>query len=362
MKKRLIALALATLLSLTLVGCGGKSALVFNNAFSVKSNSTTGDSAADPNPAYREELEYSVGYFAEGHKFTKSANLSSVTLTTQNGSYTTTFEVRGVPPTSVNTDIDVSNTAVYHLTTTLKLDVNYVFSGNEQNNFSNEDVITSEIYFLPYAQSYMPLWSKTTSEYTIIKSTANGYACSVIESESEILYNNSSYTIKSRTLEYAASEPAKTLNDAPISENTYEYSAKTVIDNAQLIFATRNVEIGENGNYIIPTVSAGYGQPTDLMLKNEQEYSRSGVKINYNGVQFDGDATLRELSFSVNSTKTSGSNQYIYLIKSPLQNGEQTVMPWIAAPYMLVSPIISYGSFERLGSLVCTLEKVTVSS
>ena len=363
MKKRITALMLAALITITLAGCGGgRGVLTFNNAFSALSSETTGYKETDPPAGYKETLSYTAEYHAEGYNFTKDSSLSDRVNISASGTYTSSLEVMSVLPAGVVTDITIpGDAAVYYLTTNLILNVEYTFPGNEENNYTATDTITAEVYFLPFSESYMPLYSNTVSEYTNLNVSSASAFCSTVKSSAEVLYNSGSYTIRSRATEYRVSDAEQNLEDMELTENTYEYSTKTVIDNAQLIFATRNIELATESTYVLPVVSSGYGDPTDLLVANDQEYSRNDVNISYNDSAYTGAATLREMSFAVNSATTSGSNQYVYIIKEALKDGDNTVVPWIAAPYMIVSPMNAYGSFVRAGSLVCTLDSIEIT-
>ena len=77
MKKRITALMLAALITITLAGCGGgRGVLTFNNAFSALSSETTGYKDKDPSAGYTEKLTYTAEYHADGYNFTKDSSLS----------------------------------------------------------------------------------------------------------------------------------------------------------------------------------------------------------------------------------------------------------------------------------------------
>ena len=366
MKRKITGMMLAVVfLALLLGGCGNsKSTLSFNNAFSLYSTDTVGYKDKNPSAGYKETLSYDVIYNADDYAFKKDSSLSDGDITVSvAGTYVSALEILSVLPASVTTDIErPADAGVYRLTTELRLNANYTFPASPENNCENEDYIVTETYFFPFIESFLPVWSKTTSEYTNVTfGNGTGY-CTIVKSEAEIIYNSSEYTINSRSLEYRSTDEEKDLGESAetVSKN-YEYTVKTVIDNTQLIFALRNINLATESTYVLPVVSSSYGQSTDLLVKNNQEYTINDANISYNGSQYAGPITLKEMIYSINSTNTSGSAQYVYIQKEALKNGDAVAVPWISAPYRIVTPLTAYGSFYRLGSLVFTLGKIEIT-
>lgn len=368
MRKKLSAVILSALLSLTfLVGCSsGKSVLVFNNAF--MGGGETGVVAKDPPEGYYETLSYKVFSSDKDYAYKKDSSIKDDVLRYEiAGTYTAALKVEKALPEeiagAVNTDITLGG-KVYKITTELKLAAKYYLSSKNAEDapsYEHEDVISSEIYFLPFSESYAPIYAKSESDYTVVSFGKDAAALSAVKSFSEVKYYGGSYEIASRAVQYAVptatSADVKNLEDEELKTARYDYAYKTVIDNAELLFAIRNVKVDVDSTFNLPTVSPAYGEATDLAVKNLQEYDDDS-NFKYNTADFSGKIKVKELAYYVNSQNNTGSRQLVYVQKSEVKNGEETVIPDRALPVKMVSPLSAYGSFSRLGSLVYVLESV----
>lgn len=360
MKKRIIALIVAAASVFSILGgcASGRSPLTFNNAF--HGGGDTGSRDADPKVGYGETLVYDVFASANEYQYKKDPAITDDIIKYEiSGKYTSSLKVLAdldeEAKAKFTTDITKpEGAAVYSLKTELRLNAKYTGKAT----FEHEDVITSETYFYPFTESFMPLYSRTESEYVNVSAGNGSAALSVIKSFSEIVYRSSSYTVNSRAVQYAAGEAEQNIADAELKSSDYSYSAKTVIDNAQLFFALRNVKVDVDGTYTLPVVSAAYGNPTDLSVKNLQEFD-DDAKFGYKGKDFSGKIKVKELAYYVNSQNTTGARQYVYVQKAAVKNGDDTVVENRAMPVKMVFPVIAYGSFSKLGSLVYKLASVT---
>lgn len=362
MKKRIIALIIAAVTAFSLLGgcSSGRGTLTFNNAF--HGGGDTGSRDADPGVGYRETLVYNVFASENEYQYKKDSSLTDDVIKYDiNGTYTVVLSVLSDLDDSTkakfSTDIQKpEGSAVYSLKSELKLTAKY--SGKTE--FTHEDVITSETYFFPFTESYMPLYSRTDSEYAIVSAGNGNSALLVVKSFSEVIYRNSSYTVKTGAVQYSANGEVKDITAEDTKSTDHNYSAKTVIDNAQLFFALRNVKVDVDGTYTLPTVSSAYGDPTDLAVKNMQEFDDDAT-FDYNGTPYSGKVKVKELAYYVNSQNNTGARQFVYIQKTAVKNGDVTVAENHALPVKMVFPMIAYGSFSRLGSLVYKLSSVTVA-
>lgn len=362
MKKRIIALIIAAASVFSLLGgcASGRSPLTFNNAF--HGGGDTGSRDADPKVGYEETLVYDVFANASDYQYKKDSTLTDDIIKYEiTGSYTVTLKVLSdldeETKTKFTTDITKPDgAAVYSLKTELKLTAKY--SGKAE--FTHDDKITSETYFYPFTESFMPLYSKTDSEYVNVSAGNGSAALSVIKSFSEIIYRSSSYTVNSRAIQYPSDGEARDLAETELKTSEHKYSSKTVIDNAQLFFALRNVKVDVDGTYTLPVVSSAYGDPTDLAVKNLQEFDDDAA-FSYKGTDYSGKVKVKELAYYVNSQNTTGSRQFVYIQKAAVKDGDNTVVENRALPVKMVFPMIAYGSFSRLGSLVYKLTSVTAA-
>ena len=146
---------------------------------------------------------------------------------------------------------------------------------------------------------------------------------------------------------------------------TKNYTQKTVIDNAQLLFAIRNVELAEDASSALPTVSASYGAPKTLTVKNNGDTQKTLRKGGENSFTYNGqeladnelEIAVKDYSFYLNTTNDAGTPQYLLIQKSASASGK---LPAKALIIEYVEPLSIYGSFQRLGALVYTIKSVNV--
>ena len=145
--------------------------------------------------------------------------------------------------------------------------------------------------------------------------------------------------------------------------NTADYTYKTVIDNAQLLFAIRNIDIQQEQAIQIPVVSYQYAEAKNLIFANNGENKIKDISINYNNIDSTNtytEITVAQYSFGINSINAAGAKQILYVQKAQ-ENAGQNAPPYKSLLYRYVAPVIEYGAFSSLGSLVYTLESVTIS-
>lgn len=361
MKKKIFAAIFAAMLCLVFTfGCSsGKPVLSFNNAF--VSGKDVGKPESDPPAGYYETLTYEVLSNEKDYTYKRDSAKNDSALSADSfkyeikGTYTSALKVLGALPSEVaasaNTDITISG-KVYHLVTELKLNASYTAGGAEE--FTHADSVRSEIYFLPYGEAFAPIYSVTESDYTMITGGDKSVTISVVKSYAEVKYFASAYEISSRAVQYAAGEEEKKLEDETLAVSRHDYSYKTITDNAELLFAIRNMKIDAEGTFNVPVVTAAYKEATDLTVKNLQEFDDDAA-FTYNGAAFNGKMKVKELAYYVNSQNNTGSRQLVYVQKNETENAEASSVPNHSLTVKMVSPITVYGSFSRLGSLVYKL-------
>lgn len=363
MRKKLSAIALAAMLSLTcLAGCGsGKSVLVYNNAFA--GGGETGSVSKDPPVGYYETLSYKVFSDEKNYAYKRDSAIGEDVLKYGiEGTYLISLSVDDSLPEEIKSEADnliESSGKVYRLSSELKLNAKY--SIKNKGEYTHEDVIRSVCYFLPYTESFAPIYAKTESDYTIVSGGKDSASLAAVKSFSEVKYFADNYDISSRSVQYAvptaADEEQKDLEKETLTTNRYDYSFKTVADNAQLLFVIRNVKAEKDKTFVLPTVSPAYGTSTDLAIKNLQEFDEVATLL-YNGAKFTGKIKLKELAYYVNSQNNTGSRQLVYIQKSEAKDDDNIVIYDRALPVRMVSPLSAYGSFTRLGSLVYILHSI----
>ncbi len=350
MKKRLISIICAlclTIPALSGCGCSSLSTLTFNSAFC--------EGGALPLPGYTETLIYNVDYVNSSEYFSKDSEIPDDQLTMKftDGKYVSKLEVLGAKPSNVATDIEISaDYSIYKLETELSVKVKYTTANG---NFERTDKINSLCYF--YSAALAPLYSKTTSSYTSVYNTNDGITLKVTDVESEISYNATEYTVKQNygihDFEQASKDGSAILENGNPTGKTYDYESRTVIDNAELFFALRNVVIAEESTSYLPVVSAVYGEYKTLAVNNSSQNEQS-VTVKINGEQKTETIKVNNLYYSVSSKNESGASQ-----KLVIQASGSTI-PNLSLPVLYAEPLIIQNSSYKLGTLLYTLSEVEI--
>ena len=347
MKKRFLAIVCAVILTFPLLnacGCSSLDALSFNS--DIFGGST-------PAPGYKETATYSVEYKDSSEYYEKDDSVSDDVLTFNfsNGKYTTELEVLTGKPATVGSDIELSsNTAVYKLTTKFSLDVSYAATKTGKK-VERTDTIDTEVYF--YSSAFAPLYSKTISSYTCV-SGSDDVEFSIIDSKSEITYNASKYTVSKDYAKYFADGETAEIDGTNLTTNDYKYDSKTLIDNVELLFCLRALTVAEESSVSLPTVSSGYGEYKSLTVKNTADGEKE-IAIKLNGEEKSGTVKVKNLSYAINSTTSSGVSQ-----KVVVQNGASDIIGSHALLLEYAEPLTVYGSYIKLGTLLYTLTEVNV--
>ena len=376
-KKFLSILALIVAAAMLLGGCSGATPLSFTNAFYASSGT--------PEVGYNETVVYTVKNVNDYDGLVKDEQITDQLIKYNiEGTFTTQLTVMNRLPDAysqqITTDLDFSGEGrqhIYYYKTTLDIYATYTVGG-EYSNYTDaanvvdngdgsktyHDVIVSESFFFTSSQSLSPIWSNTDSRYTYLTSTSaeNGQSkinVITVESKSSTTYNSTNYTITSSYV------MAGMVDEKIEKTQTKNYTQKTVIDNAQLLFAIRNVELAEDASSALPTVSASYGAPKTLTVKNNGDKQKTLRKGGENSFTYNGqeladnelEIAVKDYSFYLNTTNDAGTPQYLLIQKSASASGK---LPAKALIIEYVEPLSIYGSFQRLGALVYTIKSVNV--
>ena len=339
--KRFFTALLSVSLALTFIlssGCSSATTLSFNNAFNGKN---------EPYSEYWETMTYSVssGNYKE---ITRSNSIpKDVADFSINGELKISF--RTITESDIPADVkDATNITlsgkIYHLKSELKLNSNYTVNG--KNSGEHVDEILNEVIFLTTENAFAPIFSFVKQSYSVMvaKNSAENLTVDVetLESECKTIYKSNSYTITK-------------INDEKTISNTYDYDFRTLIDNTQLLFALRNLSLEKEKSTSILTVSPVYGKATPLLIKNNEESSQN-VKLNINGEEISESLSIKNLSFSVNDSKNTGTPQYVTIQKS---SSEKISSKALMLEY--VHPLICYGNFTQMGALIYKLTSAQYS-
>ncbi len=341
MKKFFVTL-LSLSLSLILVlfaGCNKATALAFNNAFN-------GGNA--PDSQYTEKLTYTVtsGNYKDLERSTDIPK--DIADFSTNGTLTVSFNIKtesDIPLQIINdTDIDLTG-MIYYLS--FALDLNSIYTVNGEGSGEVKEYIYSDVLFLTTGSSFAPIYSTVKQSYNVMY-TENVDDKVVVNTEKI----ESNYTTLYRKNEYKITS----IKGEEQSSKTYDYDFKSVIDNAQLLFALRNLSLEKEASYTIPTVSPAYGNATPLLITNKEENTQT-LNVKIDGKDVNESISVKNLTFHVNDSKNTGTPQYVSIQKSASTN-----IPSKALMTEYAQPLICYGSYTDMGALIFKLNSVEFSN
>lgn len=350
----IISVALALCLTFTATGCSSKPFLSFDSSFNGVGDNGSNHSGLTETLTYSVDLEENYNELILKMEALKD---EVVDYEFSNGKYVQTLTVQSYFPADtlgVTTDIQIDG-EVYHLNTLLTIDVKYTING-EQEPYVHTDVVETDCYFLSAGQSFAPLYSKMKIDNTYLSLSDSFEQAALLIGvyEHVIVYNQKTYTLKSTSLANSVKEPDKVVTPE-VKEKTYDYESKKVIDNAQLLFALRNVTIDEKTPLELPVVSPSYGVDKTLRITNK-ESSTISREITYNDTTANIEVPVNNFNFIISATENTGAFHYMKYQKS-----EAGHLPNRALLVEYASPLISFGAFGCLGALVYRLDSVQVS-
>lgn len=350
MKKGIISILLAFVLLFTASGCSMTTSLSFSNAWNEGKSTALG---------FKETLEYTVELKKEtvsGPNFSYTSAITDYDYNL-NGTYVitvtaTTNEKEKIntetnEKENINTDIFEGSLSVYKITSKLTLTGNY---GEYQ---VEEDYVETECDFAreSNSNSFFPIYSKTTNKSTILNFYENKYTPQEIKTVVETVYNKNSYTIKKDIYKKQEDTISST------TTKTYNKAYETYIDNSQLLFAIRNLGVEEESNKSLSVVSYAYGTAKSL---NVQYLSKGQVEtdLEVNTENKKANFSTDILSFGIASDSSSGMKQIIYLQNAKEDNTNLNR----ALIVKYIEPLTTYTTFNCMGSLVYTLNSVSIKS
>lgn len=357
MKKKLFAIIAFTLVTIfALSGCEGcviMPELVVNNAF----NGGSGETAFDPQTGYTETLKYDVKYSDEGIA-PNLKDAKNIKFSFSFGTYQTNFEVLSAFPTEIDgtklesnilTNLADNDKQAYHLKSKFSVEVNYVIDGVENKR---TDSIESEVYFCNRSLAYAPVYSKTTSSYTVLQMGSKSGLPIIINSTSQILYQKENYKVD---FSYYYNNFMNEKLEEQSSSKTYDYAFKTITDNTMLLFMIRNSKIDFENTIGVPVVTPNYGKAESLAINNANKETRT-LQLNYNYQPYQVELSLSKLRFSRNEINSSGTQQILYV----QNNVENSPIPYKALPVIYNEPLTTFGTFQPMGQLVYTLTEIII--
>ncbi len=342
MKKRIfkfLALFLAVSISIFTVGCTEDNTLYFNNDF------LGGGAVSDAPMDYTESLTYDVTYTPAFEKVKKADILTQKAV---NYNFTGTFEMNFSSSLSIPEEyaLEIDGEAqVYCLTSTLTLNAWYDLEGTFAEGYTEVnggkqyvDTIKSKVYFLPKGHSFAPIVSTVEQDYTSLFASNSKFEVAKTKTSSKTVYKNNSYTT---TLTYP---------DGSQKVSTCDYEFKTAIDNAQFLFALRNLTVNSGTVNIanLPVITPAYDSPQTLSVTNKAENTTSWT---IDGVQAD--YVVKNLLVYRQDAYNRGLSQYLLVTKTT-NDTPQLKSQVLQYAY----PLLTYGTNNQMGALVYKLVSV----
>ena len=249
-------------------------------------------------------------------------------------------------------------------------------TSNSDDDKIYKDQILSEVYFYTSQWSFAPIYSKTTvkNTYTAIENDTIEFAHMIYQYETT--YTNSSYVITkkyynkaegediTKEMDLNALDTTKLLTIEGDSGKTQEYSFRQVIDNNQLIFATRNLDIAKDSNAVLPVVNYMYSKPSKLQILNQANSTHNfETALNYSYLGTNKVYPAKELSMPIKNIRISlvntdyvGMPKYVSVQNDTADEGK-ILNNGLVIEY---AEALTNASYHCLGALVYRLVDVNI--
>lgn len=337
MKKTFAALSL-TLAAIFSVGCSCDGATILNF------NELWGGDADNYTETFIYDVYSTADYNEHGHTYTLSEELTDFSFTIT-GTYSVENKIinktsSDIPEEVKNSDLFTKNIANLIRTKTV-LDLSATYTLKEKTETSADSIIT-EAYYYNVSAAFAPIFVKREFKYSNPYITSSALSLAEYAGSDTTLYTENKYTI------------AKTTGE-DTRETEYEYTYKSVIDNASLFMALRNKSLEKDASYVIPVVVPAYGEAQNLLVSRYITTEKTAdVKLNGEDKQIK--FNVRGISFLVNSVNGSGTSQIVFV-----QDGATDGLNNKSIIVSQVEPLVEYSGFRRLGALIYTLKEATIN-
>ena len=337
MKKTFAALSLA-LSALFFVGCSCSSATILSF------NELWGGDLDNYTETFVYDVNSTVDYNEHGHTYTISEELKDLTF-----SITGTYAVENkiinktssdIPSEVKSSELFSKNTAnLIRTKTALNLSATYTLNNKTENSL---DTITTEAYYYNVSSAFAPIYVKREFKYSNPSVNSSSLKLNEYAGSDVTLYSENTYSIKQTAGENTV-------------EKEYEYTYKSVIDNASLFLALRNKTLEKDGTYNIPVVVPAYGSAQNILISRYIATEKT-VNLKLNGEDKEIKFNVRGISFLVNSVNGSGTSQIVFVQDEKVEG--------LANKSIIVShvePLVEYSGFRRLGALIYTLKEASIN-
>ena len=217
----------------------------------------------------------------------------------------------------------------------------------EQTVANGVDYIYTVTYFAPGPQSYTPIYTEQISSFTNVMISENSIDIGRRNSKNYIEYNSNNYTVNT---EYSGGDITLTGN------KRVTYTSSTAIDNTQLLFVIRNMNLASGSSSAISVASYQYQELKDISIVGESSRTENiadPTLLKVNGNDFSGTSIkLNRYAFRLAETSSAGIKQLVFVQEGEAGNlGNRKLM------YRYVEPLTAL-SYQALGVMEYKLTQV----
>lgn len=355
MKKRFFALILGiTVLISAFSGgcsCSGETTLSFD---------------AKMMPADFERLVYTVkyaeDYLGRAKKTDEFNNLVTFRFGDENGKGSFSTEITKANGSEIQSDIldlksptgDSLVTDIYKITADFAIDIKTTIKGAEYNHTER---ITTKAYIAGTGASLAPLYSEEHTEYMLISVNADDAQAVILKSETKTFYDKSSLRVEKKSKYFAPDAAAEeiTLENETAEVTEKNYSFRSLIDNAELLFALRGIAPEEKSSQNVPVTSPVYPANPQTMRITHGDSASGDFTVRYNGGETIAENfTYNIFDYRLANDNAAGKSQYYKIQSKKSENVEN-----YALMLEYATPLTFYGSWANMGWLVFTISEIT---
>ncbi len=364
--KRFIFLILAVCLSIlfTLSGCScaGDTILEFNSS-KIKDIKT-------------ETLTYSVSLEKHYNQIERSRSVNeNIIPEYTNGTYVIEYSTAVNSPVN---NIDKSNPrgVINHLKTTLSIDV----VDDKQNTDPSDDKtykdkVISESWFYASEWSYAPIYSITTLKNTYVADNETQIELAHRIYQYTTTYSKNSYVMTKKYYDDKGEDITGEIDINALDKTkfvsikgdgkSYEYEFRQVLDNTQLLFSTRNLDIPKGNATVLPIVNYMYSNINKLQLQNtlhstynvESAFSYSCPTFNKTYSPSELSIPIRNIKITLSNTDYLGMPKYVSVQNGTADEGK-IIDNGLIIEYAEALTTVTYSC---LGALVYRLNSVNIT-
>ncbi len=334
-----------------------------------------------------ETLTYNVNFKDSYKEIERSSNVNADILPEyQNGLYVAKYQTNVGFPSNCASNLSHPENVINKIETKLTIDVvDTKGTDDVSDDKVYKDQIYTEVYFYDSSLSYAPIYSRTLIKNTYIANSETSIDFAPMIYQYSVTYNKSNYVMSKKTYkpyqdknkpenneDISGQMDLNTLDQSKLISmaddgKSYEYEFRHILDNTQLTFANRSLNLAKNQSTLIPVVSYMYSNPTKLEILNTADSTfniESSLNYTTPTVNKDYDEGLsipaKNIRISLYNTSYTGLPKYITVQSDSADNGTIS-NNGLVLEYAEAVLGTYYTTFNCLGALVYTLNNVSIT-